>query len=321
MPTLPRLILALALIACATPAAAQQTRTLSSLQQQDVRLATIADRLLTANDHLCRQHMPITGMILHSSDQYPKGNPSAFTNGRIAVSTLVPGSPAAAVLAPGDAIAAIGTTATSGMQRVDDAPLRDTAFDALAVQPAAGPLALTIVRNGREQAVTVPATSGCKALVEIRAENALNGRSDGRVIQINYGLAVASTDDQLAVAFAHEMAHLVLEHRRRLSTAGVDKGFFGEFGKNQSLNRTVEVEADRMTAHLLANAGYDPRIAPAFWRSSLGGRVSGGLFRSRVYPSSDARAQLIEREIADYLGGGSGPSYPGHLLDRRDAPF
>ena len=75
-----------------------------------------------------------------------------------------------------------------------------------------------------------------------------------------------------------------------------------------------------MTAHLLANAGYDPRIAPAFWRSRLGRRAGGGILRSRVYPSSEARAQLVEREITDYLGGGA-PSYPGHLLGRRDLPF
>jgi predicted Zn-dependent protease len=117
------------------------------------------------------------------------------------------------------------------------------------------------------------------------------------------------------------MGHLVLEHRRRLSSAGVEKGFFGEFGRNQRLNRQVEVEADRIAAHLLANAGYDPAIAPQFWRSSLGRRASGGLLRSSTYPSAEARAELIEREIAEYLGGGAAPTWPGHLLARREVPF
>ena len=76
-----------------------------------------------------------------------------------------------------------------------------------------------------------------------------------------------------------------------------------------------------MAVHLLANAGYDPAIAPSFWRTSLGRRAGGGLLRSSTYPSPEARAALIEREIADYLGGGAGPSFPGHLLSRRDAPF
>jgi predicted Zn-dependent protease len=157
--------------------------------------------------------------------------------------------------------------------------------------------------------------------VEIRAADSLDARSDGRVIQVNYGLALAATDAELAVVFAHELGHLVLEHRRRLEAAGVEKGFFGEFGRNQRLNRQVEVEADRISVHLLANAGYDPAIAPAFWRSKLGRRAGGGILRSSTYPSAEGRARQLEREIADFLAGGSGPSWPGHLLARRDAPF
>ena len=129
------------------------------------------------------------------------------------------------------------------------------------------------------------------------------------------------TDDELAVIFAHELGHLVLEHRRRLTEAGVEKGFFGEFGRNRRLNRQVEEEADRMSAHLLANAGYDPAIAPAFWRSKLGKRAGGGLFRSGTYPSPGARAGLVETEIATYLGSPLPPDHAAHLLAARDAPF
>jgi hypothetical protein len=315
-------LLALAALLSGAQASAQETRTLDALLTQDVRLATIAERMLTANAPLCRQLMPVTGVILHSRDQYRNGSEGdAFGNGPVAVAAVVPGSPAAAALAPRDALVRIGSTPTAGMTGSEGAPARDTAFAALATAPSEGPVTLVIVRDGREQAVSLPATPGCRALVEIRAENQLNARSDGRVIQVNYGLAVRATDDELAVAFAHEFAHLVLEHRRRLEAAGVEKGFFGEFGRNQNLNRLVEVEADRMTVHLLANAGYDPRIAPAFWRSDLGKSTAGGIFRSRTYPSAESRAGLGEREIANYLGGGTGPSWPGHLLARRDVPF
>jgi Zn-dependent protease with chaperone function len=266
--------------------------------------------------------MPLTGIVLHSRDQYGAavaGN--AFANGRIAVAAVVPGSKAAAVVAPGDAITAIGPTRADTLVAEGEAPLRDSAFELLTRQPDGAPLELMVVHDGREQAITLDIPSGCRALVEIRATSGLNARSDGRVIQINYGLAAQATDEELAVVFAHEMGHLVLEHRRRLSSAGVEKGFFGEFGRNQQLNRQVEVEADRIAAHLLANAGYDPAIAPRFWRSSLGRRAGGGLLRSSTYPSAEARAQLIEREIAEYIGAGAAPSWPGHLLARRDTPF
>jgi Zn-dependent protease with chaperone function len=301
---------------------AAQSSAMTALVQQDARLAAIAERMLRANNALCRQHMPLTGMVLHSRDQYGQSAAGdAFANGRIAIAALVPDSPASRVLVPGDAVAAVATTRTDTLVAQGDSPLRDMAFELLAGQPAGDPLTVAVIHDGHERIETLDVDPGCRALVEIRAVSAINARSDGRVIQVNYGLASEATDEELAVVFAHELGHLVLEHRRRLSSAGVEKGFFGEFGRNQRLNRQVEVEADRIAAHLLANAGYDPAIAPRFWRSSLGQRASGGLLRSSTYPSAEARAQLIEREIADYIGAGAAPTWPGHLLARRDQPF
>ena len=303
--------------------AAQQPGAIDRLVQQDVRLATVAERLLGANRALCRLEMPLTGLILHSRDQYrAEVAGSAFANSSIAVEAVVPGSPAAAArIEPRDGLAAIGGRPTGEMTREGEGPLRDTALSALAGLAGKGPVVLVVVHDGQQRTVSLAAPTGCRALVEVRSANALDARSDGRVIQIDYGLAVAASDDELAVIFAHELGHLVLEHRRRLEAAGVKKGFFGEFGKNRRLNRRVEIEADQISAHLLANAGYDPAIAPAFWRSRFGKRVGGGLFRSGTYPSPEARAELIEREIADYLGGGAGPGNPAHLLAGRDLPF
>ncbi len=301
---------------------AESNDAMTALLVQDVRLATVAERMLAANSALCRQHMPLTGLVLHSRDQYRASVAGdAFANGRIAVGALVPGSAAAGQVAAGDAIVAIGDTRTDELVAEGDAPLRDAAFALLAEQPDGVPVNLTLARDGVERTFALEAPTGCRALVEIRSVSGLNARSDGRVIQINYGLAAEASDDELAVIFAHEMGHLVLEHRRRLSGAGVEKGFFGEFGRNQRLNRQVEVEADLVAAHLLANAGYDPTIAPRFWRSSLGRRAGGGLLRSSTYPSAEARARLIEREIAEYIGAGTAPTWPGHLLARRDLPF
>jgi hypothetical protein len=304
-------------ISAVSPGRAQPASAIELLMAQDLRLATVGERLLQANAALCRNTMPMAGMILHSSDQYRDGLAgTAFTNGALAVAAVVPGSPAAQVLMPGDGLTAIGTARVSEMEP-DQGLLRNSAFAALAALPAERPLRLTIVRAGEERVIEFDAVPGCRALIELGADNALSARSDGKIIQVNYGIAAAATDQELAVVFAHEMAHLVLEHRRRLEQAGVAKGVFGELGSNQRRNREAEVEADRMTVHLLANAGYDPRIAPAFWRSTLGRRAGGGLLRSRIYPSPESRAQLIEREITDFLGAGP-PSYPGHLLAGRD---
>lgn len=314
---------ALAAMAFGQQVSARSNDGLDALVQQDLRLNVVAERMLAANRPLCRQTMPLTGIVLHSSDQY-RGDTAggAFAAGPIAVEAVVPGSAAARMaLAPGDGLVAIDGIPSSSLRAEGEAPLRDSVFEAIAAAPHDRPLPVTIARGGQQQVVSLPVTAGCRALVEIRADDGLNARSDGRVIQVDYGLAKAATDDELAVIFAHEFGHLVLEHRRRLSSAGVKKGFFGEFGRNRRLNRQVEVEADLISAHLLANAGYDPSLAPAFWRTKLGRRAGGGLFRSATYPSPEARAQQIEQEIATYLSTSGRPSLPAHLLDRRDLPF
>ena len=287
-----------------------------------MRLARIADRLLTANAALCRQTMPVTGMVIHSRDQYGPRAMDAFANGAVAIEKVVPGSPAAlAGLLPGDGLLAIGGTALGDLEPVGDAPVRDAVFDILAAQPPEAPLSLLVRRNGRESTMTVQPQTGCRALVEVLSQDKRIARSDGRVIQLSYGMATRMPDYDLAVIFAHELGHLVLEHRRRLSEAGVSKGFFGELGGNRKRNRQAEVEADQMSVHLLANAGYDPELAPQFWLSPEGRSVDAGILRSTIYPSPSKRAALMQQEIDAYLPAGREPTLPSHLLDRRDQPF
>ena len=64
------LAFALAAMAFAQQLPAQVPAPVAQLNEQDVRLAGIAERMLAANRALCRQEMPLTGMVLHSRDQY-----------------------------------------------------------------------------------------------------------------------------------------------------------------------------------------------------------------------------------------------------------
>lgn len=315
MTALKALALAFSALVFGAPVAAQSQGGMDALVSQDMRLASLAERMMRANDALCRQHMPLTGLIIHTRDQYRSDPGTAFVNGPVAVEAVLPGSPSAAEVRSGDGLAAIGSVRTADLRAEAPAPLRDVVFRTLADSPPDRPVMLTISRDGMPRTVSFNAPPGCRELVEIRAGNGKNARSDGRVIQIDYGLASAASDEQLAVIFAHELGHAVLEHRRRLEAAGVSKGFFGEFGKNGKLNRQAEIEADRISVHLLANAGYDPRIAPAFWRSPLGRRVGNGL--SFVYPSAEARAKLLDGEIAQHLDAAG----LADLLAQRDRPF
>ena len=316
-----RIVVFAALLAAAmsAQAGARDQPAVSAIRVQDQRLASIAESMLLANASLCRERMPLTGMVLHSSDQYRDDADGAFGAGEpVAISAVVPRSPAAeAGLRPDDGIAAIGGHPVT-LPATNDSYLHEWAFETLASASPDIPISVTVRRHGEILVQELHPRQGCRSLVEVLGEDTLRARSDGRVIQVSYGLLQAGTDDEVAVALAHELAHSILEHRDRLLRAGVKKGFFGQWGANRRLNRQAEVEADRLSVHLLVNAGYDPGIAVAFWRSALGGRVGGGLFRSGIHPSPEERAEQLEEEIRLYLPLRAGPSRPRHLLRMRD---
>lgn len=306
------------LMAWAIPSWAQ---TAASLWEQDLRLAQMAERVSGANAQLCRQTMPLTGMIVHSADQYGPAHVEWFAHGAVSVAQVLPGSVAErAGLLPGDGLLAVEGTPVANLPRRPGYPLRDEVFEHLAQRQA--PITLDLMRDGMELRVVLDAPTGCRVLVEVLADDANTARSDGRVIQISHALAARLDEAGLAVIFAHELAHSVLEHQRRLRDAGVAEGLAAEFGRSRRLTRQAEVEADLLSAHLLANAGFDPAIAPAFWRERAAEALGPRLLRSRIYPPNAERARLIEREIAMALAGGQPlPSAAAHLLMHRDRPM
>lgn len=311
----PKLV-ALALFA-ASPAAAQDMSGAGSLRAQDERFLRIAEPILASNRPLCDRTMPRLGVALQSKDQYSAGEQPQFA-APVAFAAVLPGSAAAeAGITPNDGLLAVNGWPIAKRPELEASPLRDSAFAAIAEHDIRKPLLLEVVSGGERREIAIEAPAECRVLAEILADNGTTARSDGRVVQISHGLAGRANDQEIAVIFAHELAHSILRHRDRLSAAGVSKGLGGEFGRDRRLNREAEIEADRLSVHLLANAGLDPASAPTFWRSPLGRRLGGGLLRSRVYPSPEARAQQLESEIAHYLAGGA-PSYPGHLLAHRD---
>ena len=290
---------------------------LETLFAQDRRLAVAAERLLGSNAPLCPAQMPLTGMILHSHDQY-QGDWAAplFAQGALAVAQVLPGSAAeVAGLQPGDGIAAI-----AGVPPVSaGTTLREAALGLLSRWWQAGDaLRLETVRDGAQRSVVLHPAPGCHAVVEIGTDGGMAARTDGYIIRVPLRLAEAASDADIAVVVAHELAHVILRHRERLETAGIDKGLLGELGRNRRLIRQAEEEADRLSVHLLANAGFDPASAPAFWRGPLGRRVGGGLLRHRAYHSPDTRAALLEGEIADNLDTTAPFHAPAHLLVLRD---
>jgi hypothetical protein len=310
-----RIIIALfALVAGASSVAAGGLSPADDLPKQDLRLLQISNAIMAANASLCDRTMPDLGVALQSTDQYSGGGAPPFA-APVAFAEVIPGSAAArAGIARDDGLIAIDGKAIAKRPGLERAPLRDSAFAMLAEHPAGTPLVLDIARGTERREVSLQARPECRALVEVLADDGNTAHSDGRVIQISYGLASRADDRQLAAMFAHELGHLVLHHRDRLSAAGVKKGLLGSLGRDRRLNLQAEAEADRMSVYLLANAGIDPRAGPGLWRSPLGRRISSG------HQSGADRAKLMDAEIAAHLTGPP-PYVPTDLLAQRTQPM
>jgi hypothetical protein len=313
----PKWLSILALVA-AVPALGA-SNSLGSLRAQDERLLKIAEPILARNVALCDRTMPALGVALQSADQYSAESRPPFA-AAVAFAAVLPGSAAAqAGIQRDDGLLTIDGKTIAKRPELLASPLRDSAFALLAEHAPGTPLAVGVGHAGEQRELTIPGGQECLALAEILDDKDNDARSDGRVIQIGFGLASRATDEQLATIFAHELAHSILHHRDRLAAADVNKGLLGEFGRNRRLNLQAEEEADRLSVHLLANAGLDPRAAAAFWRSRLGRQLSGGIFHDRMHLSAKARAAMLDSEAAKLAAGS--PSYPADLMALRTRPM
>lgn len=295
-----------------------------ALRAVDTRLATIGWRLQSGNAALCRTLQPATGLQLHAVDQYA-GEAEADARRAfgfatpVQVQAVATGSPAAlAGVAPDDGLVAVNGEPVPAQARSGKAVsvTRDAAQALIERQSPAAPLSLTLRRGSEERTVILPATPGCRSAFEVLLGPGLKASSDGRIVQLSVWFFEKLPDDKIAAIVAHELAHTILEHRRRLEAAGAKWGVLSEFGRNARLFRRTEDDADRLSVHLLRNAGYDPQAAVRFWRED-GGKIDGGLFRGPSHGSAKARAAAIAREI-------EGMGTPGGLpavLATRDAPL
>lgn len=284
----------------------------ASLRTVDRQLAGTAHRLVTANAPICADLSPAPGIVLHAVDQYPPEERAAAARALgmptpVSVEAVVPGSAAAvAGVGEGEGLVAVNGRAVrfeeqSGASSVN----RDAARALIGDMPAAEPLRLTLRRDGTDREVTVAPSAGCRSTFELLLGPRLVAQADGATVQIGVGWFARVPEEEVAVLVAHELAHNILRHRARLDAAGVSRGVFAEVGRNGRLIRRTEEEADRLSVHLLRNAGYDPEVAVRFW-TGAGDKADGGLFRSRTHAGAKSRARLIAAEIASMAGQARG---------------
>jgi beta-barrel assembly-enhancing protease len=295
------------IIASAAQATPETDRAaLLALQATDLRVATAAHRLSTANVKLCPHLTPQLGFSLHALAQYGgtfrEAAKKTFNIGDDpAILAIVPnGSAASAGLMTGDALLAIGATQLRGLavttkQSYDAVREAETALDN---GPKTRPLKLTIRRGGAERVMNIDPKPGCASRVVVEPSGKLNAYADGTYVKLTSAVAEYAADEgELAAIIAHEMAHNILDHQARLDATG----------RSRENILVTEIEADKFSVRLLAGAGYDPRVAARFW-ARFGKKTGAGIFSTGTHLRTKARVALLEEEAAKLATNDSAPA-------------
>lgn len=292
---------------------------LDDLRVLDVRLIDVGTRLAVANAALCEDRQWQAGMTIHDLSQY-----AGASRPQAAASFGLTAGPGVLALAPSGAAARAGIRLDDIILAADGAPLppaprdprasfapAERIVEALEAALADGVAALTLRRGGAATTVRIEADPGCASRFQLLPSPRLEARADGRYVQLTSAMAEFARDDQeLAALVAHELAHNILKHRRRLNAAGVDRGLLAPFGRSGRLFRQTELEADRLAVHLLARAGFDPAAAVRLWTRQS--RVDSRLFAG-THPDWPARIAALEDEIAALAAGRPAPIPRGPL--------
>ena len=312
-PTLIALLFATPLSAQDAPAAGFNAETilaLKGLQLLDQRLNAIGYRLARANTAYCADKAAQSGLLLHDIDQYPDQPVARFAlgfDGPVVVIAVAPDSPgAAAGLLPGDDILAINGV------KIDDISSDDAAFaneplgyrriaavnQRLESALAQADVTLDILRGGDQIQRIVASSQACPSRFQIAVSDDRGASANGKIVSVTSRLAeYFLNDDEFAAVVAHELAHNLLKHRDQLDAQGVNRGFFGQFGQSAGRIKSTEIEADRLSVWLMANAGYDPQAAVRFW-TRYGKEHGKGIFSASTHYRWKKRVKLFEEEIA-----------------------
>jgi Zn-dependent protease with chaperone function len=278
-----------ALLLAAAPANANQV-VLEQLRAHDETVGTIGYRLARDGVALCPASIvPLAGMRVHTLGQYAKAvradAKTLFGLGDYpAILTLSnDGAAARAGMMAGDWIISINGADLSSGPGYAGVERFDAALEAALVKP---PARIVIERAGQRRMIDLTGIAGCASRVELIPGRKLNAVADGMFVQLTTGvMQEARDDDELAFIIAHEMAHNILGHRKRLD----------QIGRSAANVRAAEIEADRLGLRLMHKAGYDPAAAARFW-TRFGRKTGAGIFSDGTHLRTKTRIRLLQDE-------------------------
>lgn len=281
----------------------------SSVRAEDLRVAKVAFRLVSVGKPYCDPSYPLTGLQLHFLAEYaPADRDEAIRLYRLdrgpGILAIVDESPAAAAgLIAGDILLAVNNQplpdplATAGDSARELRRAVEAAAAVLEDQLRHGPVQLTIDRAGKTYHLMLGSIPGCAARARLARSNQFNAFANrGYAVVTTRLLDFMQSDDDLAIALGHELAHVILGHPEALKSEGVPRGILRHFGTNAARVRATEEDADRLGLKLAWAAGYDIGVAIPFWRrfhAKVGPRVT------TTHPGPKAREKLIADTIRE----------------------
>ena len=278
-----------------------------ALRRDDLRVAGVTYRLSLGNRERCRAALtPQLGFVMHSVEQYgpAERNEAARVFGLDAhpgVMAVVADSAAArAGLRANDRLLSVNGRAFDLAPADMASPTNartEAARELLLDKLAKGAVTLRVSSAEGERTVRFTAETGCPTNVELVPGPAVNAWADGRGVVVSAGLlAQCRSDDDLAVAIGHELAHNLLHHRARLARLGLGtSALLLTAGAGSAEMRVTEEEADALGVQLAAMAGYDLSGATSFLDRLQSGR---GMDAESTHPAPGRRLALLTAAIA-----------------------
>ena len=173
-------------------------------------------------------------------------------------------------------------------------------------------LNITVIRQNQPLTVNVPLTLACAFAIDVGNTQHLNAYADGRRILLTRGLLdLFTSDEDVAVIIAREIAHNVLQHAKQLQQIAtlstvIDNLllFKPDLAAANSSNgikitpEKMDQEADRLALFMLARAGYDiasfTRVMQKFAQAPNSSQVNN---YQTLHPWTESRQSLIQVTI------------------------
>ena len=240
------------------------------------RLRRVHYKLSVANTELCGSNVHRSlGAEFDTISRHPEEFREAQTRifgitDAVIIRTVVPDSVADhAGLLSGDQIIAVDGHIAEGESWIDDT--------LLPIVRKGGLLSFAVERSDGTTLVEARTIKACSYPVELDFDDDITAKFDGVAISVTTGtMRFVASDDEVAFAIAHEMAHIQL-------------GLFGGY-------QSDEFVADQLGGYLMARAGFDVRHAAHFFRRlAAEDPESIQLDRSGNHPSTTLRIILLEK--------------------------